>query len=214
MLFSYPDMVKPMTMKMKLDEGVFDQVLFTDQNLDYELFTLKQGETFQYEGYNIQFGGFNRNPVHRDYEKQEGDIAVGAMVTISDGQQNYSAAPIYFIRENRPFNIKDVVEEAGLHVRFNSIDPKTESVELLIAKQATESLAIPVDIATNAARTDFIVFEAIEFQGINLFWLGSTAMMLGFFFSLWVRWRSKVGREKKGIVEENNSILKPKEVNV
>ncbi|MEL6718339.1 MAG: cytochrome c biogenesis protein CcsA, partial [Bacteroidota bacterium] len=168
MLFSYPDMVKPMTMKMKLDEGVFDQVLFTDQNLDYELFTLKQGETFQYEGYNIQFGGFNRNPTHRDYEKEEGDIAVGAMVNVSDGENNYTAAPIYFIRENRPFNIKDVVEETGLHVRFNSIDPKTERVELLLAKQETTDLAIPVDIATNAARTDFIVFEAIEFQGINL----------------------------------------------
>ena len=67
MLFSYPDVVKSLTMKAKLEEGVFDQVLFSDKNLDYELFTLKQGETFQYEGYNIQFGGFNRNPTHRDY---------------------------------------------------------------------------------------------------------------------------------------------------
>ncbi|MEM6700181.1 MAG: cytochrome c assembly protein, partial [Bacteroidota bacterium] len=202
MLYSYPDMVKPMTMKAKLDEGVFDQILFSDKDLDYELFTLKQGEAFQYKGYSIQFGGFNRNPIHRDYQKEEGDIAVGAMINVSDGERNYTAAPIYFIRGNRPYNIKDMVEETGLHVRFNSIDPKTESVELLLAKQETQGLTVPVDIATNAARTDFIVFEAIEFQGINLFWIGSTAMMLGFFFSLVVRWRSKVEMEKKMVPVE------------
>jgi cytochrome c-type biogenesis protein CcmF len=51
---------------------------------------------------------------------------------------------------------------------------------------------VPLRIATDAARTDFIVFEAIEFQGINLFWLGSIAMMLGFFVSLGARRKGKL----------------------
>ncbi|MEM0993870.1 MAG: cytochrome c biogenesis protein CcsA [Bacteroidota bacterium] len=192
MIFSYPAQVGDLTLKAKLDERVFDEVIFIEQNLDYQSVHLKQGQTIQFEDYTIQFGGFNRSPNHSEYKKEEGDIAVGAYLGISKDGRSYSANPIYFIRENRPYNIKETVPQTGLHVRFNSIDPKTETAEFLFAQQDASGATIPVDIATDATRTDFIVFEAIEFQGINLFWIGTIAMMLGFFFSWLVRWRQHV----------------------
>jgi cytochrome c-type biogenesis protein CcmF len=194
MLFSFPDQIGKLTMKAKLEEEVFDQLLTVEQDLNYQAFQVKQGETIQVGEYIVQFAGFNRSPEHPDYQAAEGDIAVGAIMNVSNGKQNYTADPIFLIRDSRPMNVKDMVEEAGLHFRFNAIDPKTEQAEILIALQENKVAAstVPLRIATDAARTDFIVFEAIEFQGINLFWLGSIAMMLGFFVSLGARRKGKL----------------------
>ncbi len=187
MLYGYPDQINRLTSKVKLKEEIFDLLLAEEDQLDYKTFTVKRGETIQYKDYTIQFSGFNRSPEHPSYYPQEGDIAVGAIVNIASGQRNYMAQPIYFIRENRPFNLKDEIIEEGLHVRFNGIDPKSETVELLIGQNEEVKPAIPIAIATNSARTDFIVFEAIEFQGINLFWMGSILMLIGLFFSMSIR---------------------------
>ncbi|MEM1325397.1 MAG: cytochrome c biogenesis protein CcsA [Bacteroidota bacterium] len=188
MVYSYPDQIGKLTMKAKLEEDILDQVITLEQDLNYQAFQVKKGETIQVGDYIVQFAGFDRSPEHADYQSEEGDIAVGAMLNIADANNTYQAEPIFLIRGNRPMNVKDRVAEAGLHFRFNAIDPQTEQAELLIALQECQiNDAVPVRIATDAARTDFIVFEAIEFQGINLFWLGSVAMMLGFFVSMGAR---------------------------
>ncbi|MDV7400210.1 hypothetical protein RZS08_52840, partial [Arthrospira platensis SPKY1] len=95
-----------------------------------------------------------------------------------DGQV-YGAQPVYLIRDSRPLNLKDEVPAAGLHFRFVGIDPQTETIELLAAQSPPEARLIPVEVATNSLRSDYIVLEAIVFPGINLFWLGSTMMMIG-----------------------------------
>ena len=40
-------------------------------------------------------------------------------------------------------------------------------------------------------RSDIINFEAKVFPGINLFWLGSCTMLLGFFVAYWHRYTTK-----------------------
>jgi cytochrome c-type biogenesis protein CcmF len=49
----------------------------------------------------------------------------------------------------------------------------------------------PVEIATDSLRYDYIVLEAKVFPGINLFWLGSTMMMLGLGLGLWPKLKSR-----------------------
>lgn len=190
-LYGYPDQVNRLTTKVKLNEGIFDLMLADDASLDYQVYHLKQGDKIQFKAYQIQFSGFNKTPQHPNYYAQEGDIAVSAMFDINKGAQHYKAQPVYFIRESRPFNLKDEVLEEGIHVRFNSINPKEESIEVMIGQNANSNAGIPIEIATNSARTDFIVFEAIEFQGINLFWVGSITMLIGLFFSMWYRMQQK-----------------------
>ncbi len=190
-LYGYPDQINRLTTKVKLNEGIFDLMLADDASLGYQVYHLKQGDKIQFKEYQIQFSGFNKSPQHPNYYAQEGDIAVGAMFDINKGNQHYKAQPVYFIRESRPFNLKDEVLEEGIHIRFNSINPKEESIEVMIGQNANIHAGIPVEIATNSARTDFIVFEAIEFQGINLFWIGSILMLFGLFFSMWYRMQQK-----------------------
>ena len=51
---------------------------------------------------------------------------------------------------------------------------------------------IPLEIAENVSRSDYIVLEAIVFPGINLVWIGSIMMLLGLAISFWKRMSSKL----------------------
>lgn len=188
MLYSYPVQINGISTKVRLNEGIFDAVFGREVDMKYESFTFKQGDKINYNGHEIQFAGFNRSPEHPNYDPQEDDIAVSAMISVqgNDGQA-HTAQPVYLIRGNSPFNLKDEVPSLGLHFRFTSIDPKTESIELMIGQAEGVQQPLPFEVATDSLRSDYIVLEAIEFPGINLFWAGTIFMMFGLLMSMFVR---------------------------
>ena len=196
LLYHYPSQINELDAKIKLNEHIFEKVFAFEEELDYQQLQLKQGESFEFQGYNIIFGGFNKDPDNPAYTRQEGDIAVGGLFTVlgPDGSQR-NAQPIYFIRGNRPLNVKDQIEDLGLHFRFNSLDPKTESMELLIAQADPKPIEAPIDMATNSLRSDWIVLQATEFPGINFFWFGSLIMLLGLALGMWNRTKIKRGMD-------------------
>jgi cytochrome c-type biogenesis protein CcmF len=188
MLYSYPIQINDISTKVRLNEGIFDAVFGRELDMEYQPFTFKQGDMINFNGHEIQFAGFNRSPEHPNYDPQEDDIAVSAMINVqgNDGSA-YSAQPVYLIRGKNPFNLKDEIPQLDLHFRFTSIDPKTESIELMIGQAEGVQQALPFEVATDALRSDYIVLEAIEFPGINLFWVGSVFMMLGLLLSMFYR---------------------------
>jgi len=185
LLYNFPAQINDLALKVRLTESSLNQIIIPEQALAYQDFELKEGDFINFNGQKIIFSGFNRRPSHPSYVPEEEDIAVGSMLKI-EGKDNaiYNAQPIYFIRGNRPFNLKDEVEELGLHFRFNRIDPTKESILISVAHHSNTNPVIPIEIATNSFRDDFIVLEAIEFPGINFFWLGSIMMMLGLGMSM------------------------------
>lgn len=194
-LYSYPAQINELSARVRLNEQVFDAVFSPETELDYQAYTFRQGDEVGLDGYRIQFAGFNRQPRHPNYQPGEDDIAVSGMMNVQapDGK-SYTAQPVYLIRDSRPFNLKDEIPELGMHFRFTGIDPATESIEMMIARTEPKPLRIPFEVATNSLRSDYIVLEAIEFPGINLFWLGSSLMMLGLLLSMFVRVK---GREQR-----------------
>lgn len=195
LLYTYPVQINDLSTKVRLSESILNELMIPEESLDYRDYTLKQGEQANFDDYAITFERFNRQPSHPNYQAQEEDIAVGATIRIrsADGR-TYTAQPIYLIRGNRPFNVKDQIPEQGLHVRFASIDPATETIRLLIAKNEGAGNRIPIELATNSIRSDFLVLQAIEFPGINLVWLGSLLMLAGMGVSLWNRRAEQAGR--------------------
>ncbi len=185
-LYTYPSQINELSTRIRLTEAALDALLTPEENLEYEPFQLQIGETFSYRGFDMQFTGFIKDPTHGAYQAQEGDIAVGARIVVTDpaGADQLQTEPIYFIRENRPFNLKSHLPELGLHFRFEGLDPKTETINLRVAFQEEKDQPIPIEIATDALRSDYIVLEAIEFPGINLFWTGSILMLLGLLISM------------------------------
>ncbi|MEM6380987.1 MAG: cytochrome c assembly protein, partial [Bacteroidota bacterium] len=121
----------------------------------------------------------------------EGDIAVGAMVGIqAPSGNNYVASPVFFIRENNPYNLKDEIPSEGLHVRFIKLNPQTESATIWVAK-SEQSFNAPFELATDSFSSNWIVLQAIEFPGINYFWIGTILMMFGLGWSMVIRARAK-----------------------
>ena len=194
MVYTYPVHIQDLSLKIKPSEEAFDQLLRPESDLNYTRYAFKVGETKTIEGFQIAFTGFEKNPENPAYEPQQGDIAVAARMQITDETGLIGTAnPIYCIRENQPFNLKDVNQDAKLHFRFLALDPLNEVVTLAIAKENYDIYqeGILTQLA-HAPRTDFIVLESIVFPGINLFWAGAIIMLLGLALGMFNRMKTKL----------------------
>ncbi len=191
MLYQYPVMVNDLRLKVKMDERSFDN-FFTQENLlDYKEYKLKTGDTFEFNNRTYTLEGFNSEINNDNYKREEDDLALKGMISYNSAKGKQVLEPLYIIRNNRPFSIKDYEAEGGTHIRLSKIDPTNEEFVIQIARDVRENPEIILKIAEDVPRTDIIVIEATIFPGINLFWLGSIMMMLGFFVSLWRRYKSK-----------------------
>ncbi|MGB4958847.1 MAG: cytochrome c biogenesis protein CcsA, partial [Saprospiraceae bacterium] len=191
LMYNYPAAIDQAAIKVKLGESVLDDFFTAEESLDYQEFTIKGGGYFDYEGYKIDLMGFDKNPVHHNYQHTEGDIAIGAQLSISDGQTREEGSPIYIIRDNQPMSIKHYSGKTGLHIRFSNIDPAKEEFSFKIAKDKRKTNDVKLAIATEVPRSDYLILQATIFPGINLFWVGSIMMMLGLFFAAGHRIRTK-----------------------
>lgn len=184
MLFSYPAQINGLSARIRLNDDFLEKVMATEEALDYQRFELAVGEEVRFGSHNVRLEGLEKSPSSEKYRKQEGDLAVGArLVIIGPDGRTARAQPVFLIRENAAYDYKDISESQGLHFRFPALDPRTGKISLLIAA-AERPQNFPVELATDALRSDYIVLEAIEFPGINLFWLGASMMMLGLTLSM------------------------------
>ncbi len=190
--FSLQSDIGPLQMKIRLNEASMEQVFKAEEALKYTNFDLKEGSLFEFNGYQIHFAKVIKEVQHPSYSPEPGDIAVaaGLEITAPDGRKA-EAAPVYLIRNSQPFSIKDEAPTLGLHFRFEKIDPKEGVLTIGVAETPANQGGIPVEIAENAARSDYIVLEAIIFPGINLVWIGSIMMLLGLALSFWKRFIMK-----------------------
>lgn len=191
--FTLPATIGQLQMKIRLTEGSMERILKLEESLQYNNFQVKEGETFDYKGYKISLAGIEREVKHPGYNPEAGDIAVGARLEIvaNDAAPATVATPIYLIRNNQIFSLKDEAPRQGLHFRFEKIDPKDGVMTIGVAQANADQRKIPVEIAENVTRSDYIVLEAILFPGINLVWLGSITMMLGLAIAMWRRLAEK-----------------------
>lgn len=187
--FSLNAEVGQLQMKVRLNESSLDEFFKSEQALQYEKFALKEGETFEFKGHKLFFRKVEKEIKHTSYLPENGDIAVAANLEITaPNGKKAEAAPVFLIRGNQPYSLKDEVPEMGLHLRFEHIDPQSGTLTIGAAQPPAEQPGIPFEIAEDVPRTDYIVLEAIIFPGINLVWTGSLLMLLGLCIGLWRRW--------------------------
>lgn len=189
LLYKYPESIEDLGLRIQPDENLIRDFFTPDDQLEYEDITIKNFGSTTWQGYTFKLTGFNKDPEHKNYKKEENDIAIAAELSISDSEgHQFTVKPIYIIRENIPMSIKDYVAEEGLHIRFSNIDPGTETFTFKVAKDKRSFDTIKLAIAEDVPRTDYLILEASVFPGINLFWGGSILMMIGLFLAMWVRW--------------------------
>jgi cytochrome c-type biogenesis protein CcmF len=191
--FALPAAVGPAQMKIRLTEATMDRIFQTEEALQYRSFSLTEGGSFRFNNCSIRLVKLDRNATHVGYTPQADDIAVGARLEITpDGEAPVTACPLYLIRENRPYSLKDEVAALGLHLRFEQILPQTGTLVIAAAQADNAMRTLPFEVAENATRSDYIVLEAIIFPGINLVWIGSLAMLLGLGLAWWNKNRQRL----------------------
>lgn len=187
LIYTFPVKSNEMETVFKIDEKLFDQFYTPEQLLAYQDFIIENNATIDYNGINIRLVGFSENIEHPQYIKEDNDIAVAAILEVSGEGINKTLQPVYIIRGNRPMSIKEYIPELGLHIRFNKIDPASGKFYFKVAQDKREDLSLPLAIAQNVDRTDYVIFEARVFPGINFFWFGSLLMLFGLFLALYQR---------------------------
>ncbi len=182
----YHSQINPLAVKVKIGDDIFDRLLIPENELSYKEFVLKQGESITYNGYKMTFENFNNAPIHPSYVPKEEDIAVGANIKVDHPRlsESRTVEPVYLIRGNVPFNLKDEIKDWGIHTRFTEINPSKKTITINVAQTPVRQQKVIVELAENSLRSDFVILESIIFPGINFFWLGSCTMLLGMLVSM------------------------------
>jgi len=189
LLYSLTDQVNDFNIRTRLKASALDSLFPMDEDLAFEAVVLKTGETKTWKDLDITLEGIDKTIDHPNYQNIEGDIAIQAVLAVKGKNgKTHIARPLYFIRDGSPLNMKAYVPDIGLHVKLERIDPAKEEFYLYLARLSDTPL-LPLEIAEEAPRNDYIVLEAILFPGINLFWAGSLIMLMGMFIGMYKRLR-------------------------
>lgn len=144
-----------------------------------QIFGIKEGESHKTsDGVIFKLKGFEKNPESNKYLKQEGDIVLGAQVEIEKQGKVFQVMPIYLIRNQQERFIPYLSYSNGVQLAFTHINPETGVMDFEYTELKLPT-TIPVRVAENAPRTDYLVMEIIVFPGINLVWIGSLMMVFG-----------------------------------
>lgn len=186
-LYKFPVEINDINVKVRLPDGLLEKVFLTEDELDFRDFTFSENQEVNFNGQKIRFKGFNPKPNHPNYKAQEGDIAVGAKMEVTTDEGVFAAEPVYLIRDNRTYVLKDDILGIGTHFRFEAINPKTKTVNISIAKAKEKEQKLPLELSEKFRRSDYIVLQAILFPGINFFWSGTILMMGGLLIGMYRR---------------------------
>lgn len=186
LVYNFPAKSDLLEVKIRLSDRIFNAYLAEKDPAAFQTIILKEGEKQNISGIEIFHSGFIPNAEHPQYTEEEGDIRIGArlLASTSDTMPPDTLIPVYLIRGNAPYNLPSIDPLHGLQVQFVKIDPNDGNATFMVFHDPALA-GIELEVADNYTREDYIVLEAIIFPGINLFWLGSTMMMIGLFLGMW-----------------------------
>ena len=151
--------------------SVFDPAKMQD-TADYKSYEVQKGDTVYFSTGYMVLEDIVPNPQSPDYQPEPGDLAVGAQLKVYSKQgKTYDALPIYYLRDSAyQFSVADTVSNQALYIRFAKILPEQKKIQLQVKQSGIVN--------------DYIVMKAYVFPFINLLWLGTLFMIIGFLMSI------------------------------
>jgi cytochrome c-type biogenesis protein CcmF len=142
--------------------------------------TLSMRDTAYYSKGYIILDSVIINPNNGKFHFRNSDTALVAKVTVvSRDSMRYTAYPAFVVQDNIPRYLNDTVFAQDLAIRFNGIRGNRQ-FELGI-KESTDMVP-------------FIALKVLEFPQINILWIGTIIMIIGFIMSM--IWRIRKARAK------------------
>jgi cytochrome c-type biogenesis protein CcmF len=141
-----------------------------------ELHTVAMRDTFFLNDYVAVLDNVLRVDEVDGVPLKDGDAAVKAVIRVLDRGQEYTMTPSFIIRDNTVGRKAETNKALGLRIQLNEIDPKTGQFTF----------------GVNATQRDYIVMKAFEKPLINILWIGTFVLMIGFGVSTVRRYRDFV----------------------
>ncbi|MFN0275865.1 MAG: cytochrome c biogenesis protein CcsA [Chitinophagales bacterium] len=116
---------------------------------------------------------------------EDGNIAVGAEFILHKADSIINVEPRLVIVNNQLLSEPVEIPGAEITLTFDNILPETEQFVFTVTDKTPQK--------------DFIILKAILFPLINLVWLGSVIMAMGFFLSMYRRIRENKITEKNAV---------------
>ncbi len=129
--------------------------------------TVAIGDTFMTSNSMVIVDGFSKDIDRNEFGLKDSDIAVGALLRVTDvNKTKYTAEPVFIIKNFNAFSKDASVDSLGLKFSFSKIDPATGKIQLQVSEKKSN-------------KNEFIIMKAIVFPGINILWIGCIMMILG-----------------------------------
>jgi cytochrome c-type biogenesis protein CcmF len=158
-----------------LHKDIFSYISYAD-NMDREADTVKFqtfpasiNDTIFYSNGFLIVNGVVANPDNERYDFKSTDTALMADITVITKEGlKYPAMPVYYVKDNQPRYIIDTVYAQSLAIGFSRI---------------LDNQQIELQVKESGKLTPFVSLKVYEFPLINVLWLGTVLMIIGFMMS-------------------------------
>ena len=190
-IYQLPVTINQLGLRVKAGAEIFDKLFEQQKNIQYKEYLFTQGQTLKINGKNVTFEGVDASPKVENFKLEAQDLAFGAKLTIKNEVGNtFNAKPIFVIRDNKPIALKDDIAALGMSFSIGKVNPETKQISIEVARILPTKM--PISIAEDAPRTDYVVLEATINPGINLVWVGCILMLMGLAVAMVFRIRQKI----------------------
>ncbi|MDN3668810.1 cytochrome c biogenesis protein CcsA [Echinicola jeungdonensis] len=150
---------------------------------DDQRYEVTPGEQFHLADYVTTFQGGEVLENVEGVDLKEGDIAVKAKMIVDDHDKKISLEPIFLISGNKVGKISDVNHDLGVKVEVESIVPEKNQFVF----------------KANSYQKDYVVMKAMVKPHINVLWIGTIIMLIGFGVAIYRRYDEFVKMRNKGM---------------
>jgi cytochrome c-type biogenesis protein CcmF len=148
-----------------------------------EVYEVAPGEQFHIADFVTYFDGAEVLKEIEGYALQEGDIAVKAKLRVLDYDVEKQLEPTFIIRNSQVGKLAVIDDELGLKVSLENILPEQNKFVFKV----------------NQYQKDYVVMKAIVKPYINILWVGTVVMLLGFTVAIYRRFDEFVKMRNKGM---------------
>ncbi len=141
------------------------------------------GEQFHLGDYVTTFEGGEVLEELEGVNLQEGDIAVKAHLLVYDNDREIKLDPVFLIRGNQIGKIPAINHDLGVKIQVENISPETNQFVFTM----------------NSSQKDYVVMKALVKPYINVLWMGTIVMLMGFAVAIYRRYDEFVKMRDKGL---------------
>jgi len=148
-----------------------------------ENYEVSPGEQFHIADFVTYFDGAEVLKEIEGYTLQEGDVAVKAKLRVLDYDVEKLLEPTFIIRNNQVGKLPVIDTELGLKISLENIIPEQNKFVFKV----------------NQYQKDYVVMKAIVKPYINVLWIGTIVMLMGFTVAIFRRFDEFAKMRDKGL---------------